>query len=379
MVITPSLPTASSAWLMRSPISSSREAIVPTWAMALPSTGVAFSLRNSETRSAAFEMPLPSAVGFAPAATLRRPAATMAWASTVAVVVPSPATSLVFVAAVLASCAPRFSNGSLSSISRAIVTPSLVTVGPPNFFSSTTLRPRGPRVTLTASASWSTPRSSARRAVSSKLICFGMSPLSQGQEKTPPRQPVRSTGRRGGGSPLRAPAVRPGRRGLRATGCASVDDGQHVAGGEDEVLLAVVLDLGAAVLAVDDDVADGHVERHAVALVVDAARAHREDLALLGLLLRRVGDDDARRRGGLGLAGLDDDLVLERLDVRHLMTSPSLGCVRCPDVMACREQPVRQRPVVAGAGTPGRALTPSPSQPCRFARTLRSDDTNTLR
>jgi hypothetical protein len=32
-------------------------------------------------------------------------------------------------------------------------------------------------VTLTASASWFTPRSSARRAVSSKLICFGMSCL----------------------------------------------------------------------------------------------------------------------------------------------------------------------------------------------------------
>ena len=148
---------------------------MPTWAMALPSTGVAFSLRTSETRSAAAEMPTPSAIGFAPAATLRRPAATMAWASTVAVVVPSPATSLVLVAAVLASWAPRFSNGSLRSISRAMVTPSFVTVGPPNFFSSTTWRPRGPRVTLTASASWFTPRSSARRAVSSKLICFGMS------------------------------------------------------------------------------------------------------------------------------------------------------------------------------------------------------------
>ena len=52
-------------------------------------------------------MPRPSAVGLAPAATLRRPSATMAWASTVAVVVPSPATSLVLVAAVLASWAPE--------------------------------------------------------------------------------------------------------------------------------------------------------------------------------------------------------------------------------------------------------------------------------
>jgi hypothetical protein len=37
-------------------------------------------------------------MGLAPAATLRMPWLTMAWASTVAVVVPSPATSLVLVA-----------------------------------------------------------------------------------------------------------------------------------------------------------------------------------------------------------------------------------------------------------------------------------------
>src|SRR3712207_7119528 len=42
-----------------------------------------------------------------------------------AVVVPSPATSLVLVATSLASWAPMFSYGSSSSTSRAIVTPSL--------------------------------------------------------------------------------------------------------------------------------------------------------------------------------------------------------------------------------------------------------------
>ena len=51
-----------------------------------------------------------------------------------------------------------------------------------------------------------------------------------------------------------------------------LDDGEDVARGEDEVLLAGVLDLGAAVLAVDDLVADRDVERDAVAVVVDAAR-----------------------------------------------------------------------------------------------------------
>ena len=50
-----------------------------------------------------------------------------------------------------------FSNLSASSISLATVTPSLVTLGAPQLFSSTTFRPRGPRVTLTTLASLSTP------------------------------------------------------------------------------------------------------------------------------------------------------------------------------------------------------------------------------
>src|SRR5207237_7054316 len=85
----------------------------------------------------------------------------------VAVVVPSPATSLVLLATSLQSCAPIFSYGSSSSISLATVTPSLVIVGLPHFLSSTTLRPLGPRVTFTASATLLTPRSSALRAFSS--------------------------------------------------------------------------------------------------------------------------------------------------------------------------------------------------------------------
>ena len=61
--------------------------------------------------------------------------------------------------AVLANWAPHvFLRWSSSSMSRAIVTPSLVMVGPPNFLSSTTYRPRGPSMTLTASANLSTPR-----------------------------------------------------------------------------------------------------------------------------------------------------------------------------------------------------------------------------
>jgi hypothetical protein len=55
----------------------------------------------------------------------------MACARTTAVVVPSPATSLVFEAASRTICAPMFSNLSESSISLATVTPSLVMRGAP--------------------------------------------------------------------------------------------------------------------------------------------------------------------------------------------------------------------------------------------------------
>src|SRR5918994_7831008 len=98
----------------------------------------------------------------------------MACARTVAVVVPSPAVSDVLLATSRTICAPMFSSGSFRSISLATVTPSLVMVGEPNFLSSTTLRPLGPRVTFTASASWLTPRRIACRDCSPNTICFAI-------------------------------------------------------------------------------------------------------------------------------------------------------------------------------------------------------------
>ena len=65
-----------------------------------------------------------------------------------------------------------FSIGSSTSTSFATVTPSLVTVGAPYFLSITTLRPRGPRVVLTAFANASTPRLRAERASNSYAIIF---------------------------------------------------------------------------------------------------------------------------------------------------------------------------------------------------------------
>src|SRR4051812_28503012 len=317
-VITPSLPTRSNASPISSPTVASCAETVATPAIAVrSSTGVAALSSSACTASTATRMPRPRAIGLAPAATLRIPSWTSAWASTVAVVVPSPATSLVLVATFLASCAPRFSYGSSRSTSRAMVTPSLVMVGAPNFLSMTTLRPRGPSVTLTASASLSTPRSRERRASSLNLMILGMRDLSisGAGERRPPRDP--STGRPGRSER----AVVLAARGLL------LDDGEQVAGGEHEVLLAAVLDLGAAVLGVDDDVAHVHVERDAVAVVVDAAGAHGDDRALLQLLLGGVRDDQTGGVSGLGLVGLDHDPVLQRLDAdlgsgRHVGDAP---------------------------------------------------------
>ncbi|CFP67307.1 Uncharacterised protein [Bordetella pertussis] len=89
-----------------------------------------------------------------------------------AVVVPSPALSEVLEATSLTSWAPMFSNLSFSSISLATDTPSLVTVGAPNERSSTTLRPLGPRVVLTALARTFTPRTMRTRASSANRTCL---------------------------------------------------------------------------------------------------------------------------------------------------------------------------------------------------------------
>ncbi len=68
------------------------------------------------------------------------------------------------------------------------------------------------------------------------------------------------------------------------------DDGEHVAGVEDQQVLALDRDLGAAVLRVDDRVAHLDVDRDDLAgRVAATARADGQDLALLGLLLGGVG------------------------------------------------------------------------------------------
>src|SRR3989442_719958 len=212
----------------------------------LPLTGTAMALISATTASTALSRPRLSSIGLAPAATLRMPSVTIAWARTTEVVVPSPATSLVLLAASLSSCAPMFSNGSLSSTSLATVTPSWVTLGAPYFLSSATLRPLGPSVVLTASASWSTPRLSALRPSSRKTSCLaGIF--------------------------------------LFPSGCLA-DDRQDVGLLQDQELLALDLDLGAGVACVEHHVADLDLGLDPFALIVQAAGAGGDDGSLLGLL-----------------------------------------------------------------------------------------------
>src|SRR5215210_545245 len=308
-VTTPSLPTLSSASAMVSPITGSAAEMDATWAISsFASMSLAWFLMFSTTATTARSMPRFRAMGLAPAATFLIPARTMARASTVAVVVPSPATSFVLVATSFASCAPMFSHGSSSSTSLAIVTPSFVIVGGPHFLSRTTLCPLGPSVIATVSASLFTPASSERRASSlnfSNLAAIGC---------------LLRWCLDGNGARRAARDASPG----SDVGRASTEDGEHVASGQDQILLALDLHLGAAVLRVDDRVALGDIHGNADA-VLELARAYRHDGSLLGLLLRGVGDHQARRGGLVALARLHDDPVVQRLQLevlRHAADPP---------------------------------------------------------
>ena len=96
----------------------------------------------------------------------------IACANTVAVVVPSPASVTVFLAASFKSLAPMFSTGSNNITESATVTPSFVILGLPPVSSSITHLPLAPNVELTACVSFSIPLNIADLASSPKLRCF---------------------------------------------------------------------------------------------------------------------------------------------------------------------------------------------------------------
>src|SRR5438552_2318211 len=264
-VITPSLPTFCMASAIILPtLVSPFAASVPTWATSAedPTFFARFSM-SFTTALTAMSMPRLRSIGFIPAATDLAPSLTIAWASTVAVVVPSPARSLVFWATSRTICAPMFSNLSSSSISLATVTPSLVMRGAPNDLSSTTLRPFGPSVTFTALARMSTPRSLRSRASVENFTSLAA------MEWSPCSHVVMLLRERSG------------------------DDAHDVGLFHDQEFLTVELDLGAGPFAEQHAVAGPNVDRNELAGLVASARPDGADFAFLRLRLGGVGGADA--------------------------------------------------------------------------------------
>src|SRR3954468_18719865 len=111
---------------------------------------------------------------------------------------------------------------------------------------------------------------------------------------------------------------------LRISLGSTGDPGEHVGLAQNQQVLTVDGDLGAAVLAVEHLVALGHLKRDALARVLaEPAVADRQHLALLGLLLRRVGKDDPGSGRRLLLYGLDDHTIAEWLELHR--TPPPMG------------------------------------------------------
>src|SRR6202047_2982583 len=269
--MTPSLPTFAIASAIVLPMLSSEFAeIVPTWAIAFGSLqGLESFFSSSVAKVTARSMPRFKSIGLAPAATDFKPSRMIACASTVAVVVPSPATSEVLEATSFTICAPIFSNLSSSSISLATVTPSLVTVGAPKLFSSTTLRPLGPSVTVTASVRTLIPfRILSRASCEKRTILAGIALcLSSGHRKF--------------------------FVGFNAPICRSAfEHAEDIVLAQDQMLFVLELDLAACILAKENPVAGFYVGRHQFAGLGHLALADRENLALLRLFLGRIGDND---------------------------------------------------------------------------------------
>src|SRR4029079_14354258 len=270
-VITPSLPTFCIALAIIWPISSSPlAAMVATWAISSDNLIFLVCLfRSSITVRTARSTPRFRSIGFMPAATDLAPSRTIAWASTQAVVVPSPATSWVFEATSRTIWAPIFSNLSSSSISLATVTPSLVVRGAPKDLSRMTLRPFGPSVTFTALARISTPRSMRSRAsppnftsLAAMKWLLSLLDFQFGKART------------SGGS---------------LSGRLSFDNAHDVGFLHDQVFDTVDFDFITRPLAEQDRLADLHVDGNKLAVLITAAWANRNDLALHRLFLGSIG------------------------------------------------------------------------------------------
>src|SRR5208337_5589174 len=264
--------------------------IVPTWAISSEDcTFLARCWMSLTTAAAAISMPRLRSIGFIPAATSLRPSLMIDAVSTVAVVVPSPALSLVFEATSRTIWAPIFSNLSSSSISLATVTPSLVMRGAPKDLSRMTLRPLGPSVALTALLRISTPRSMRSRASEEKRTSLADMTVNPWFE-------------------IRGQAAS-GRLFLR--GARPLNHAHDVGLFHDQKVLAIDLDLGPGPFAKQHPVARLEVNRNELATFVAGSRPHGDNLAFLRLFLGCVGNDDAPLRLVLSFDAADDDAVVQ--------------------------------------------------------------------
>jgi len=102
---------------------------------------------------------------------------------------------------------------------------------------------------------------------------------------------------------------------------ASGDDAEDVVFADERELLLVELDLGPAVLADEDAVADLHLEGDDLASLVALAGAKGDDLGLLGLLFGAIRDDDASADLLFVLEMLHEDAITDRSDFNfsHMM------------------------------------------------------------
>src|SRR5262252_1971083 len=328
-VMTPSLPTLSIASAMILPISASAFAeMAPTCAISLlVVVGFESFFSSSTAAVTALSMPRFRSIGFMPAATYFMPSVTIDCASTVAVVVPSPALSDVLDATSLTIWAPMFSNLSFSSTSFATETPSFVTVGAPKLRSSTTLRPFGPRVTLTALARMLTPRTMRWRASSPKKTCFDA--ISKSSVDW-------------------------------FLGCwRSGDDAHQVFLAHHEEFVAVDLDRLTGVLAEQHAIADFDVDRDQLAVVIALAGPDRNDLALIGLLCSVVGDNDAGSGLALIVQALDDHAIVQGTNLHSHRLSIYKALIRngnrslVSDLLAGDSRPIsthQERVLIVGAG-----------------------------
>src|SRR5262245_3551462 len=123
----------------------------------------------------------------------------------------------------------------------------------------------------------------------------------------------------------------------------SVDHREHVLLAHDQVVLAggvLLLDLVPGPAGEQDGVADLDLHRGAGAVLLDLAGADRGHLALLGLFLGRVGQENPA--GGLlfGLQALNEDAVIEGLEFhRDRLRQRGSSQRRWPDMQVARRPP----------------------------------------